>query len=136
MKDTFKLKPVYLERLIWRLVIVGAIISLLVFLALNIDLSFKLSLSMLIVFIGVLIVFYLNKYEPEIITVEDKNFEFSYFNKVFFKRRKCVYAKNEIEVKIGDNIILVSVNGRLIGRIRKKSMEPEDWGQIISHLQN
>ena len=81
-----------------RLIVIGVIVSIILFVGLEIELSYRYFLSMLIVFIGLLIVFYKNKYELEKIKLQGEQIELAFFNKVFFKRKPILCLKHDIEV--------------------------------------
>lgn len=134
MKAVFKFNANYLNRNIWILVIIGLIISLLFFLWVNIDVSYRYFWSMLLVFIGILIVFYLNRNELEQLNIKDEKIELFFFNKTFFKRKMLIYVKQELSIELKNNTIKLSKDNRITGKIRKDSTNENDWNEIVSYF--
>ncbi len=137
MKTTekvFKFKATFLNGLILKMIALSLIISVLMFAVLNIDYSLVFFFSMLIVFCGVLLVFYLNRYDVEIIKITDKNIDIEYFNKSFFKQKRLLISRNDIDIEEKDNGILLLKDLATIGVIREKSLIAEDWDEFIHAL--
>lgn len=132
---TIKFKAIYLTKALWWLIIIGIIISTSIFLSLNIDLSYRYFFSVVIVFIGIIVVFYLNRNELERLDIDGEKIKLSYFNKVIFKRKPASYTKQDIDTKnINNDIIELLNNGKLIGVIRKKSLNLEDWEKVVTYF--
>ena len=74
-----------------------------------------------------LTVFYLNRFEPEYIRVENENVEIAYFNKVFFKRKNENLIKSDLTIYQRHDFIEIICNDTLKAVIRQKSLEPECW---------
>jgi hypothetical protein len=134
MKTTYKFKAKYLNKILWRLVIIGLAISLLIFIGLDIDLIYRYFISMMIIFVGILIVFYLNKNEIEQLNIEDEKLELIYFNKVFFKSKPSNYLKLELNIKSNDDIIELYKDNKLISNIRNESTVNDDWDKLKSYF--
>lgn len=134
MRTEYFFKAIYLNKMLWRLVIIGVIISLTIFIGLDIDISFRYFLSMLIVFIGLLIVFYRNKNELQKLNIGDDKFEIIYFNKVFFKKKPYYQTAQMLNTKLNNDVIEFSVNNKIIGLVRKASIDSGGWEELKSSL--
>ena len=135
MNITIRFEAIYLKKAFWWLFSIGFVISIFIFLGFKIDLSYRYSLSVFIVFLGIIVVFYLNRNELEELSIMGDEIKLSYFNKVFFKRKSARYTKHNIDIKKVDNdIIEILNNGERIGVIRKRSMNSEDWGRVNTYF--
>lgn len=136
MNETIRLKPVYLIKgLVW-IAPIGIVLSLVLFLCLKIDLSYRYFLSMILVFIALLVVFYMNKEELEKICIIENKLEFHFFNKVFFKRKPCICDKQDIETQINDDTIIIFKDKKIIARIRSTSISNEVWIKLKAYFMN
>lgn len=137
METTIVFKATYLKKILWILVFIGIATSTLIFIAFKVDLSYRYFLSMLIIFLGLLIVFYLNRNEPEKLDIEGDRIKISFFNKVFFKREPFIYSRNNLTFKDHDeNIIELFKDNQLIGIIRRSSLSEEDWEKVKVYFFN
>ena len=135
MKTIIKLKPFFLTKALWYLVFIGCAICFLFFIFIKIDISFLYFLSMLVIFSGLLIVFYMNRNEPEKIKIEGEKVEFTFFNKVFFKRKICVCQKQELESFQGkDGVIKLYKEKHLVSKIRSSALSNEDWEKVKTYF--
>lgn len=134
MNMTIKFKATYLAKAFLWLIIIGILISSVIFLGLKLDLSYRYFFSMVIVFSGILIAFYLNRNELERLDVNVEQITLSFFNKVFFKREPISYARKDIETKHVNGIIEIFYKGELIGMIRKESLTLEDWEKVDTYF--
>lgn len=134
MKEEFKCKGFFLKQALKKLVIISVVVSVLLFLGLNIDLSYRYFLSMFFVFIGLLVVFYYNRHTPEIIKLQGEKIELTFFNKVFFKKPICVFNKQEIESRIQGENIEIFKSGSLSVRIRRNELNTEEWNKLKEYF--
>ena len=133
MDETIKFKASYLNLSLKRLFTIGVLVSISLFVGLDIDLGFRYFLSMLFVFIGLLIVFYLNKNDPETIKFHGDKFEVTFFNKFFFKRSSCVYKRQETESRIKGKTIELFMGEKIVAIIRNSATTSnEDWIKLKS----
>jgi hypothetical protein len=136
MKTTIMFKATYLKKALWLLIFIEVAICALIFIALKFDLSYRYFLSMLIVFLGLLIVFYVNRNEPEKIDIEGDKIKISFFNKVFFKRKPCIYSRHDLIFKNHNDIIELFKDNQLIGIIRRSSLSEEGWEKVKVYFIN
>lgn len=124
----FKFKPIFLNKGFLYLIVTGIIVSLIIFITLSIDITFRYMFSMLIVFAGLLVVFFTNRNEPEKIEIKDNNIHITFFNKVFFKRKPIDVSIQELESNLIENgIIQLTIQGRLIAIARRDALITNDW---------
>jgi cell division protein FtsW (lipid II flippase) len=130
-----KFKAIFLKKAFLLLVVVGVIISLLIFIFLDVDFIYKYMLSMLIIFSGIFVIFFLNRNEPERIKIKEDRIQFAFFNKVFFKRTPVSYSIKEINLESHDNDIMrLFKNEELFAVIRKEAIKTEDWESLKTNL--
>jgi hypothetical protein len=134
MKITIKLKPFFLTRALWIVILVGFALSLMLFLLLAFDLTTLYALSMFMVFIGLLIAFYLNRNDPEVIEVNENELKAHFFNKIFFKRKPIVASINDLRVKKNENAILLFEKRKAL-QIRKRSVTLDDWNLLVEYFE-
>ncbi|NPD44851.1 MULTISPECIES: hypothetical protein [unclassified Lentimicrobium] len=126
-----KFKPAFLNKGFLYLIVIGLIISLIIFITLSIDITFRYMFSALIVFAGLLVVFFINRNEPEKIEIKDNKIYITFFNKSFFKRKPIDFSIQELESKISENgIIHLTNKGKLIAIIRKDALMESDWKEL------
>lgn len=130
MKTTIIFKATYLKKILWTLVFIGIVSSALIFVAFKFDLSYQYFLSMLIIFLGLLIGFYLNRNEPEKLDIEEDRIKISFLNKVFFKKEPCIYLRDNLISKEYDDIIELFKDNQLIAIVRRSSLSKKDWAKI------
>lgn len=130
-----KFKAIFLKKAFLLLVVVGVIISLLIFIFLDVYFIYKYMLSMLIIFSGIFVIFFLNRNEPERIKIKEDRIQFAFFNKVFFKRTPVSYSIKEINLESHDNDIMrLFKNEELFAVIRKEAIKTEDWESLKTNL--
>ncbi len=134
MKITIKLKPFFLIRASWVVILAGFALSLMLFLLLPFDLTTLYALSMFMVFIGLLIVFYLNRNEPEMIEINGNEFKVHFFYQIFFKRKPIVASINDFKVKKNENAILLFEKQKVL-QIRKRSVTLDDWNLLVEYFE-
>jgi len=135
MDTEIKFKATFLTKAFWVLIIIGVIISIIIFLSLKTDLTYRYMLSMLIVFLGILVVFFVNRNEPEKIEIREGRIQISFFNKVFFKRKPLSYSKQELDIKYNnDDIIKLFKDDKLIVIIRKEAIKTDDWEKFKGYF--
>jgi len=126
-----KFKPAFLNKGFLYLIVIGVIISLIIFITLSIDIAFRYMLSTLIVFAGLLFLFFVNRNEPEKIEIKDNKIYITFFNRSFFKRKPIDFSIQELESKISeDGIIHLTNKGKLIAIVRKDALMENDWEKI------
>jgi hypothetical protein len=135
MKEIINFRPSYLTKGIWLLIIIGGCSSLSIFLILDVEMSYRYLLSMIIIFIGILILFYVNRFEPELLSIDDETIHIDYFNKSLFKRKRTTILLNKITVSSEDAIIKIFNDKTLEAVIRKNAVEVEKW-EIINRRLN
>lgn len=134
MRVTFKFKAKYLNKIIWIMVLFGLIISLAIFFGLRMDLSYKYFLSMIIIFIGILVVFYLNRNELDQLSINEEELELIYFNKVFFKRTPSTYLRQNLTFVKTDKLLVLYKGNTKIGIVRKVSTDNQNWDKLLSYF--
>lgn len=135
MDKIVKFKASYLQKLIWGLIIIGVVFSLVVFLGFDVDIFYGYFLSVMVVFIGVLLVFYFNRYDVEELRLNEENVDLVFFNKVFFKKESKSYKKQDLNTKKSDSLIELNHKNSLVARIRKDSVKDQkEWEEISSYL--
>lgn len=134
MNITIKFNSIFLNQNFKWLVVIGSVMCVILFFFLKIDLSYCYFLCILIIFTGLLIVFYKNKNEPEKINIEGEKIELSFFNKVFFKRDICVFQKKYLKSQINEDVIELFEEDLIVAKIRKISLRGEDWEILKEYL--
>ncbi len=134
MNIIIKCRAVMLARYFKLLVVIGVILSMAIFLFLNINLSYRYLIAMVLVLGGLLISFYLNQNELEMIKIEGIRISFIFINKVFFKKKTCNYQRDELQQKYCEESIDIYRQHQFIAKIRKTALEQEDWIQIGKFL--
>lgn len=134
MNITIRFNSIFLIQNFKWLVIIGSVMCAVLFFFLKIDLSYCYFLCMLIIFTGLLIVFYKNKNEPEKINIEGERIEFSFFNKVFFKRKDCIFQKQYLRSQVKEDVIELFEEDLIVAKIRKISLRSEDWRTLKEYL--
>jgi hypothetical protein len=66
---------------------------------------------MLLVFIIILVVFYLNRFEPENLILDEDSITISFVNKFFFKKKEEEVKINSLEIVFSDKVILLKKQG-------------------------
>lgn len=134
MDETIKIRAVSLRKsLVW-LAIISVPLCVFLFLWVEIDFIFSYILCMVFVFIGLLIVFYLNKKELEKIKIEDDKIKLTYFNKVFFKKKPIECLKHDIEVRMQENTIELCKSKNIIAKVHITSVNEDDWQKLKSYF--
>ena len=126
MKIVIKLNAVLQNKLLKWVVILGVMVSALLFLFLKIEWTFIYFLSILFIFSGIVGSFYLNRNEPETIIIEENIIKFSFFNKFLFVREDCFFKKECLLFQENESSIELLNNGRRVVIIRKKSLSKND----------
>lgn len=134
MKNTIKLKPFFLTRALWVVILSGFSISFLLFMLLEVDLTTIYALSMFIAFVGLLIAFYLNRNDPELIEINENQVEAHFFNKIFFKRKPLAASINDFRVMKSENAILLFEKQKVL-HIRKRSVTLVDWNLLVEYFE-
>lgn len=127
MSQFIRFKPSFLTKGIWLSIVICGCLSLMIFLRLNIELEYRYLLSMIIVFIGILIVFYINRFEPSHIQIDNETICIDYFNKAFFKRKAVTFSKDKLSVSSRVDRIKVYTEDTLQAIIRKECLDLKDW---------
>lgn len=131
MGKKFVFTAKYLSNLLIKMIIPCVIISLILFLTLEIKFSYKYLISMMIVFAGILSVFYQNRYDVQEFNVNEGELEFSYFNKTFFKKEKVKKSNVNIKIDVKNDEVTFSDINEVIGIIRKCSTDEEKWNELV-----
>jgi hypothetical protein len=132
--DVILFKGYYFNKcLIW-LYSIGILISAVIFLVFNFAIEYRYFICMIFIFTGIMIVFYLNRFEPASIKFSNEKIEVSYFNKFFFKKNQGIYSKDEIKILNKEDIFTLSNNTGIVAIIRKKALDAEDWGTFKKYL--
>ena len=76
-------KGVYFNKCMIWLIFICILISIITFLTLNIAIEYKYLLNMTVVFIGIMTIFYLNRFELECVKINNEKIEIIFFNKFF-----------------------------------------------------
>ncbi len=125
--QVIKFKASYLNKSILWLIVIGILMSLMLFLTLNLATEYTYFLSMLFVSVGTLIVFYLNRNEPEQVQLDHEKIALVYFNKFFFKKPEANYTISELKSSVVNDRIVLSKNNLVVAIIRKASLVLADW---------
>jgi type IV secretory pathway VirB3-like protein len=134
MDVTIKFKAFFLKKaLIW-LAVIGVPLSFFIFLLIKIGFIYLYFLSMFIVFVGLLIVFYLNKYDLESIKIQGEHIEFKFFNKAFFKRKPYECRKQAITSRLKEDIIELHKDKKMIVKIRSSAASEKDWVRLKTYF--
>lgn len=105
MNKIIKCKAVMLKKYFKWLIAIGVFLSLAIFLCLSINLSYGYLIAMILVFGGLLVSFYLNRNELEIIEIEETKISLIFLNKIFFKKETLNYQKDELKQKFSKESI-------------------------------
>ncbi|MCW3466899.1 hypothetical protein [Chitinophaga nivalis] len=124
---TIKCKAVYLNKLLLGLYFTGGIAGLLLLLLLKIDKSYSYFLTMLLIFIGTVAVFYLNKHELTLIQKSGDHLTFSFINKSFFKRNDFSCAITDIVCNQTADKLTFEYNNKVFALARKPAMDDSAW---------
>ncbi|NIG54570.1 hypothetical protein [Chitinophaga sp. Cy-1792] len=131
-----KIKPKYLMKLQWYLIVPGILISTLSFLFLKMSVEDVLTLNCFVMTAGICGMFYLNRNELMLLNVtpEDK-LDLSFINKSFlFKRHDLLLEKSQYEAVQQADIIQLKMNGKLIANVRRNSVTDADWNQVAAYF--
>jgi cytochrome c biogenesis protein CcdA len=134
MRETFKFKATYLNKIIWTMVLIGLIITLAIFLGLRMDLICRYFISMIIILMGILIVFYLNRNELDQLNINEEELELIYFNRVFWKRPPSTYLRRNLTFVKTDELFVLYVDNKTIGTVRKVSTDNQSWDKLLSYF--
>ena len=125
--ETIIFKSYYLTKSLYWLCGIGAFLSTLIFLKVELPVGDKFEISVLLVSIGAIFVIYLNRHEPHYIKLDADEFNVVYLNKLIFKKPSAVYLRSNIKcVSENGNLILFSELGKQ-AIIREKDLEKRDW---------
>lgn len=129
-------KPSFLNKGILWLTLIGVPVSTVLFLTLKIATEYIFFICMMFVSVGVLLIFYFNRFDVFQIIIDDHTIKLFYFNRSFFKTPTKSYTKNEIEISTNNDSIILSKEGTKVGIIRKSAVEAAAWGDLINRLMN
>ena len=135
MGITLRFKARYLNKILWRVIFIGLIISLIIFLGLKIDITYRYFLSILVIFFEILIAFYLNKNELEQLIIKEEELKLTFFNKVFFRKKPSDHLKQDLNFKLNKDIIELYEKNKLIGKIRRTSLDETNWEKLKSYFE-
>jgi hypothetical protein len=125
--NTIVFKGYYLTKCLYWLFGIGAIISTLIFLKLDIPTEYKFQINTTIIGFGSIFVVYLNRLEPHYIKFDSGEFTIDYSNKFIFKYGVKTYLKSEIKVSFNNNVLVLYNNLGNQAYIREKALATEDW---------
>ena len=134
MKKIIKINSLYLSNLMKKLLYGGVLISVLIFFGLDIDISYRYFISVLLVFVGLLYVFYLNKNFPEYIDIQDDQLKIAFSNKMFFKKGVQEYKKEDISLKEEEDLLLIYNKNELVAKIDILSFNDNDLCEFRSYF--
>jgi len=98
-----------------------------VFLNFKVGMGFGYGISAMIMGLGSMVVFYLNRFEPHYIKFDDKEFTVDYINKVFFKTPTRTFLKNDTSHSLENDVLTISDSGEKKAIIRRKAVDVNDW---------
>lgn len=136
MNEIIKCKTLYFENILKKFILICLAVSVLIFFGLDVDISYRYFLSMILIFSGLLIVFYINRDEPELIKCYDDKLEFTFFNKVFFKREPLIYEIENLKFDTNEEMIKVFTDKELIAIIRKSAISLEEFEKLKLYFQS
>ena len=85
------------------------LLSATLFMEISLPVNDIYSMSLMLATAGVAIIFYLNRFEPDYIEIEDNNVNICYINKMIFKRKDTILQKDNLTVSNRTKIVLVYI---------------------------
>jgi hypothetical protein len=124
----------YLKKCTYWLLGLGLITFALVFTMLNVPREDRFIWGASLIGLEAYFVFYLNRFEPKVIRLHKENFEIMYRNYKFFEKADRVYLKNDTKVVAKRDMLILSNNNSIVGKVRKKELTYEDWRTITNYF--
>jgi MFS superfamily sulfate permease-like transporter len=138
MNKKVTIKPIFFSRRINSFAFIVVLITVLVLKFTNIDKGIYVSIASVIVFLVLMILFYLNSKEIQIIEIEEKAFTITFFNKksLFFRKKDVQLLRNEGIVDIDNDKLQIRNAEGFIGNVRLKAIENTDDISVIKDYFN
>jgi MFS superfamily sulfate permease-like transporter len=132
------IKPIFFSRRINSFAVIVVLITVLVLKFTNIDKGLYVSIASVIVFLILMILFYLNSKEIQMIEIEEKAFNITFFNKksLFFRKKDVQLLRNESIVHIDNDKLQIKNAEGFIGNVRLKAIENIDDISVINDYFN
>jgi hypothetical protein len=132
--ETIIFKSYYFNKSLYWLLGIGAFLSPLIFLEVELPVEYKCEITMSFLSIGAIFITYLSRYEPHYIKFDVNEFNIVYFNKLIFKKPSTAYLRHDIKcLSENGNLILFSESGKQ-AIIRKKDLEKGDWDVLTTYF--
>ena len=103
----------------------------------ELDKGTYVSIASILVFITLMVLFYLNSKEIQIVELGEKAFTLTFFNKksIFFRKKDVEVLKNEGVVDLIDDKLQIKNAEGFIGNVRLKALEePEDISALKEYF--
>jgi len=133
-------EPFYLKSLLKRWTLGTFVVVLLLILLLPFDISINYFIGMLLTFILLICVFYLNRKDLASIEYGASDLVFSFVNKSFFKKKDLTVKSESLKIERSNNCITFLQNKKVLAKLRRQSVSSESWidinnyfGSAISH---
>jgi MFS superfamily sulfate permease-like transporter len=138
MNKKVKVKSIFFSRRINSLAAIVILITVLVLKFTEIDKGIYVSIASVIIFLILMILFYLNSKEIQIIELEEKAFTITFFNKksIFFRKKDVEVLKNEGIVDINNDKLQIRNAEGFIGNVRLKALEKTDDISVLKDYFN
>ncbi|WP_126249204.1 hypothetical protein [Chitinophaga rhizosphaerae] len=127
---TIKCKGVFLEKKIILMSISIGLLALVLFLAVPALKGYLYFISMVLMFITLLYIFKLNRFDLLLIGVEQEEMHLSFINNSIFKRKDIRIRKELVKVTLENDKLIFSIDGQQQALVRKKAVSESDWEQL------
>jgi hypothetical protein len=137
MDKVMKIKPVFFSRRINSMAAIVVLATVLVLKFTEIDKGTYVSIASILVFITLMVLFYLNSKEIQIVELGEKAFTLTFFNRksIFFRKKDVEVLKNEGVVDLIDDKLQIKNAEGFIGNVRLKALEePEDISALKEYF--
>jgi hypothetical protein len=138
MDKVVKVKPLFFSRRINSMAVIVILTTVLVLKFTELDKAIFISIASVLVFITLIVLFYLNSKEIQIIKLDDKAFTLIFFNRksIFFRKKDVSVLKNEGVVNIIDDKLQIKNTEGFIGNVRLKALEDPKHISILEEYFN
>jgi hypothetical protein len=127
-------KAYLINKLTYWLFAISVVVGVVIYREFNLTDEYRTIACGVSILTGFLIVFYLNRFEPKLIKLDNDIFEITYSNQRYFKREKANYSKNSVNVLDENDKLILSNEAGIIAKIRRKALEPEDWETLRNYF--
>ena len=125
---------IYLNRRLYWLFGIGALVTVVIFLKLNIS-----EIDVFQIMTGTLggisiFIIYSNRCEPQYLTLEDTQFKINFINKFLFSIKEKTLLKSQIKIIKSNEKIVIFQNSKKVLNIRKASLKDSDWDLLSNYF--